>query len=127
MDKIAVDSVVTSLEKLEYTDKFNVYKRIFSLGNLDGDLNEKLILISLIALVWFKLKEKNPQITPLDILMKLTGQIKDNSGYYQFLESLSIIVEDMSYDCKAFDACGLKTSQEIFNKIKEILSTWIPF
>ena len=43
------------------------------------------------------------------------------------LENLSILIEDFSYDCTEIDSCGLKTSQEIVNKIKEILNTWIPF
>jgi hypothetical protein len=127
MDRIAVDSTVTSLEKLEYVDKLDAYNKVFSTGNLGVDMGDKLVLISLVALTWSKMKEKNPQILPLDILMTLTGETKSNKAFYQFLEALSIIVTDMSYGCTKFDACGLKSSQEILNKIKEILSTWLPF
>lgn len=128
MDKVAVESLAISLDNLEYRDKLSCYNKVFSLGNFNSDdMNEKLVLISLVALTYQKLKEKDSQITPLKILMKITGQIEDNSGFYQFLESLSIIVEDMSYGCKKIDACGLKSSQEIINRIKEILNTWIPF
>ena len=73
------------------------------------------------------MREKDPLTNPLKLLMQITGQIKDNSFFYQFLESLSIIVEDFMYGCKKFDPCGLKSSQEIINRIKEILSTWVPF
>ena len=128
MDRTAVDSTVTSLEKLEYVDKLNAYQRVFSLGSFaSDDMNEKLVLFSLVALVTQKMREKDSQETPLKILMKITGQIKDNSGFYQFLEALSIIVEDLMYGTTKFDSCGLKSSQEIINKIKEILNTWLPF
>ena len=66
-------------------------------------------------------------MTPLKLLMKLTGEEKSNSGFYQFLEALAILVEDLSYGCTKIDTCGMKTSQEIINKIKEILSQWLPF
>ena len=74
-----------------------------------------------------KLKQKDPNIKPIDILCKITNTKKDNSIFYQALESLSLIVEDFGYDCNTADSCGLKTSAEIINKIKEILNTWSPF
>lgn len=128
MDRELINQAVITLDKLDYTDKLQVHNRVFSLGTFDSpDLNEKLILISLVALVTRKMREKDPTATPLSILMKITGQIKDNSGFYQFLESLSIIVEDFSYGCTKFDTCGLTNSQDIINKIKEIINTWLPF
>lgn len=128
MDRELINQAVITLDKLDYTDKLQVHNRVFSLGTFDSpDLNEKLILISLVALVTRKMREKDPTATPLSILMKITGQVKDNSGFYQFLESLSIIVEDFSYGCTKFDTCGLTNSQDIINKIKEIINTWLPF
>lgn len=128
MHRELVDDVHKTLNNLDYYDKHSVYQKVFSLGNLaSDDMNEKLVLISLVALVTQKMREKDPTNNPLKILMQITGQIKDNSFFYQFLESLSIIVEDFMYGCKKFDPCGLKSSQEIINRIKEILSTWVPF
>lgn len=127
MDREKIDSVVFNLETMEYTDKMSVYAKVFSMGNLSSDMNDKLVLISLVALTTNKMREKDSTITPLKILMKITGTIKDNSAFYQFLEALSIIVEDISYGCKKFDTCGMKSSEEIINKIKEILDTWLPF
>lgn len=128
MNRNAVELAVDSLDSLEYVDKLAAYNRVFSLGNLNSDaMNDKLVLISLVALTTQKMKEKDSTITPLKILMKITNQIKDNSAFYQFLEALSILVEDISYGCKTIDPCGMKTSQEIIKKIKEILDTWIPF
>lgn len=128
MNKSAVESAVSTLDSLDYTDKLAAYNKVFSLGNLNSDdMNDKLVLISLVALTTQKMREKDSTITPLKILMKITNQIKDNSAFYQFLEALSILVEDISYGCKKIDSCGMKTSQEIIKKIKEILDTWIPF
>ena len=59
--------------------------------------------------------------------MKITNQSKDGSAFYQALEGISIIVEDLCYMCDKADSCGLKTSNEIVEKIKEILNTWLPF
>ena len=128
MDRAGTDDLIIQFTKLDYFDKYRAYQKTFSLGNLaSNDMNEKLVLISLVALVTSKMREKDSQTTPLKILMQITGQIQDNSYFYQFLESLSIIVEDFMYGCKKFDPCGLKSSQEIINRIKEILSTWLPF
>ena len=128
MERDKVIDLSMQIDALEYTDKKEVYQKSFSLGNLESDdMNDRLVLISLIGLTYQKMKEKEATITPLKILMKITGQSKDNSSFYQFLEALSIIVEDFSYGIKKFDSCGLKTSQEIINKIKELLNTWMPF
>jgi len=91
------------------------------------ELNDKLALISLLALVTYQVKKKNTEVTPLKILMDITKQKPDDSVYYQMLEALSIITEDFMYGCSKFDSFGLKTSSEIIQKIKEILSTWTPF
>lgn len=128
MDADKVISLSTQLSKLEYEDRRDVYQRTFSLGYLASEeMNDRLVLISLIALVYQKMKLKDKNITPLMVILKITGEKDKGSVYYQFLESLAIIAEDFSYGIKKIDACGLKTSAEIINKIKELLNTWIPF
>lgn len=128
MNKEKVDIVVSKLNDLEYDDKNSCYSRIFSLGNFNStELNEKLVLISLVTLVYQQMRIKDSDITPLKVLLKITGETKSNSGYYQMLENLSILITDLSYGCTKIDNCGLKTSQEIINRIKEILNTWMPF
>jgi hypothetical protein len=115
-------------ESLTYEEKKDIYLKEFSLGNFHSkNVNEKLILVSLLSVVYIKMKEKNQNITPLEILISITKQKSDNSSFYQMLESLSILVEDFCYDCDKSESFGLKTSQEIINKIKEILNTWMPF
>ena len=105
-----------------------VISRCFNFNNNQSeDLNDFLVLISLISFSYSKLREKNPLVTPLEILYKITGTIKDNSYFCKYLENLSILVELMYPGLKKIDACGMKTSQEIFNKIKELLEKWMPF
>ena len=114
---------------MSYEEKKDLYNKIFTLGVLNDakNVNDKLILISLLSLTYIKLKEKKPNITPLDIILSITKQKADGSYYYHFLEALAILVDDFSYLCNEADNCGLKTSQEIINKIKEILDSWTPF
>lgn len=114
---------------LSYEDKKELYIKHFSLGVLKDarSVNDKLILLSLLSLTYIKLKTKNPKITPLEILLSITKTKADNSYYYHFLEALAILVEDFSFSCSEADNCGLKSSQEIINKIKEILDSWTPF
>lgn len=114
---------------MNYNEKKEFYTKNFSIGNFTSaeGLSERLILISLITLVYLKTKEKDDEITVLKILMQITGQKADNSGFYQVLENLSILIEDLSYDVRTADACGLTTSKDIIKKIKEILNSWIPF
>ena len=129
MEKEKIDLCVDTLLSMSYEDKRDVHSRVFSIGVLNGiiSVNDKLILLSLISLMYLKLREKNPDVTPLKILMQITGQRKDNSHFYFMLEGLSILVEDLCDKCNVADSCGLKTSQEIVSKIKEILNTWLPF
>ena len=103
-------------------DKRDFYFKNFSLGSIgNGNVNDKLILISLLSLTYLKMKEKNKDITVIDILKSITKAKADDSAFYQMLESLAIITEDFCYNCNIADSCGLKDSQSIINKIKEII------
>lgn len=128
MDADRIANLAVELNSLSYEEKKEIYQKTFSLGYLASEeMNDRLVLISLIALTYQKMKLKDRTITPLTILVKITGEKDKNSIYYQFLESISIIAEDFSYGTKKIDSCGLKTSTEIINKIKELLNTWLPF
>jgi len=115
------------VKNLSYEEKKDIYQKLFSIGNFSRELNDKLVLISLIALVSNKLKEKNPKLTTLDILLKIAGHTKDDSYYYHYLEGLAIITDDFSYETTKYDSCGLSSSDEIVKKIKNLLSLWLPF
>lgn len=120
--------ISTEIDQCNFDDKKQIYQSNFSVGFLGTtDLNDRLVLISLVALVYQRMKLKDKDITPLVVLLKITGQKKDSTSFYLFLENLAILVEDLSYGIVKIDACGFKTSQDIINKIKELLNTWIPF
>ena len=123
-----LEQAIQIIDKLDYIEKQRVYSRLFGLGCIGGEnLDDKLVLISLVAITHLKIKEKNPKITPLEILEKITGEPKGQSFFYKVLENLSILVEDLCYGHNTASSCGLKSSQEIINKIKETLNTWTPF
>lgn len=127
MENPRIKELAAEIDSLSYQDKKEVYSKTFSTDYIGGEkLDDKLILISLITLTYFKLREKNPKVTPIEILEKITKEPK-GTHFYKVLENLSIMVEDLSYGHKIANSCGLKTSQEIINKIKELVETWIPF
>lgn len=117
---------IKNFENLEYDDKLKLYNRIFSFGFLPS-FKDKLMLISLVALVTKQIRLKTPDVNPLEILMKITSQKRDDSQFYQFLEALSVLVEDLSYACSDFESYGYTESSKIIKKIKDILNTWLPF
>ena len=128
MEKEKIDFACSIIDNLDYIDKRDVFSRCFDLNNhQSNNMNDFLVLISLVSLSYIKIKEKDPLTTPLIILCKLTNQIKDNSYYYKYLENISILVEIITPGIKTIDSCGLKSSNEIFEKIKEILNKWMPF
>jgi hypothetical protein len=117
-------------KKLEgYFNKKELYLKNFGLGNFieSKSVNDKLILISLVTLVYLKSREKNPDILPIQILLQITKHKDYNSVFYDMLVNLSLLVEELSYGVTEADSCGLKNSTEIINKINSILTTWIPF
>lgn len=118
---------IINLKEPTFKDKKIIHQELFSTGALSTDLNDKLVLISLIALVSNKLKAKNPTLTTLSILLKIINQEKDNSAFYNFLESLAILVDDLAYGNTKFDSCGLSSSDEIIKKIKSLINLWLPF
>lgn len=128
MEKEKIDTACTIIDNLDYIDKRDVFFSCFDINNHQStNMNDFLVLVSLVSLAYIKLKEKDPLTTPLTILCKLTGQIKDNSFYYKYLENISILVEILTPGIKTIDSCGLKSSNEIFDKIKELLNKWMPF
>jgi hypothetical protein len=115
------------INKLEYADKKKLHDLSFSIGYIEGNsVEQTLVLISLLCLTYLKLKEQNPKITPFDIIKKIVGP-NISSSFSNSLENFSIIIEDLSYGHKSANSCGLKSSDEIINKIKQILNTWTPF
>lgn len=120
MDKL------TDIKNLDYSEKQQLYSRVFSLGFIPT-FEDRIELISAVTLLTARLKEKDKDTKAIDILIKLTQQEKDNSGFYEFLESLSIICEELSKDCKVANIYKYKNYSELTTRIVEILTTWLPF
>lgn len=124
-----LNSIVIDPHDITYEEKKELYNELFSVGTFTEakTLNDKLILISLVSYAYLQLKKKDNRVTPLKILVQITGNKADDSFFYAMLEALSILVEDFCYFTDEADSCGLKTSAEIINKIKKILDSWLPF
>jgi hypothetical protein len=106
---------------ISYEELKDLYNRYFSLNNLGADINNKFALISLLCYVYNKMRTKNPNVTPYQIIMKIDANTPRN-----FAMGLSIMCEDFSYMCSEFPLFGLKGNQ-ITAKIKELLSNILPF
>lgn len=123
-----MDDSRAKIKSLTYKEKSELFSELVSLGTFSStDVFDKLVLISLVSLVYIKMKKTKPTITPLDLLIKITGETDNNSAFYSMLESISLLVEEFSYECNTANSFNMTDSKEIINKIKEILSTWTPF
>lgn len=123
-----VNSTTKELGNLSYEEKRALLPQFISLGTFSSDdVFDKLILVSLVSLVYLKLKKTKPKITPLEVLLKISGDSEVGSYYYNMLESLALLVEEFCYQCTTSNAFNMTDSKEIINKIKELLSAWTPF
>ena len=105
-----------------YTRMQEIYSELFSLGNLNTDINTKFALISLVCYLTARLKDKKPDVTHYQIIRKIIGDELPED----FIKGLAVVCSDFAYGCKEFPIFGIEPKQ-IPNKIKEILLTWIPF
>jgi hypothetical protein len=120
--------IIETIADLEYKDKSHIFSNLYSFGTLSSaNVEDKLMLISLVSVVFLNMRKKNSNITPLEILLKITQEKDKKSAFYKSLEVLSLLVEELTYGCTKANTYGFKTSNEIINKIKELLSSWIPF
>ena len=126
--KEELDRIVEKKFDLSYDERKQAFDNTISLGTFASDnVYEKLVLVSLVSLVYIKVKDKKPTTRAIDILNKITADEEKSSFYQEMLESLGILVEEFSFGCKTSNSFGLTDSKQIVMKIKEILSTWVPF
>ena len=111
------------LQMVDYKELKSIYSRYYSIGSLGSSLNDKLTLISLVAVLVHAAKKKSPDADCYKVLKKILKADTCDS----YLKSLCILVEDLMIGCNKFDNCGLKTSEEIINKINELYSGLLPF
>ena len=100
-----------------------LYDKHFSLGYLSTNINNKFALISLVGYIVHSLKKKNPDVSYYSVLYKLSEGLglKEEDIF-----KMAIICEDFAYNCDEFPTFGLKPN-EIKEKIREILSKYLPF
>lgn len=114
------------VENYSYEDLKNIYNRYFTLSGIDGDIDNKFALISLICLLTNASKKKHPNASCYQIIMKVL-ESSNNSMPDDYINGLSIVCEDFMKGSTKFNACGLKTASEMIVKINEILNKWLPF
>ncbi len=108
-----------------YEEMQRIYNANFSLKFLGDDISNKFALISLTCYITEKLKEKKPDVTHWSVLYKI-NKTGGNQVPEDLLKGLAVICSDFGYGCTKFQTFELK-DKEIPNKIKELLSNWVPF
>ena len=108
---------------ISYKELKTLYSRYFSIGYLNGDIDKKFALISLLGYVTYKAREKNPDVTFLQIINKL-----DTKNYLNddFKKALAIVCDDFCRDCKNYPLFGLE-GKKIIETIQNLFSIYVPF
>ena len=107
---------------MNYSELEDIYKKYFSLGYMNTDVNTRFALVSFICYITKKLKSKHPNVTYYQVVYKLAEDLipEDN------IKGLAILCEDFAYGCTEFPTFGIE-DKKIPGKIKEILRNWLPF
>jgi|SRR5574344_1027909 hypothetical protein len=113
-------------ENISYNELQSIYNKYFSLSGIEGEIDKKFALISLICLLTNASKKKTPDVTCYQVIRKVLELSKTNLPD-DYINGLSIVCEDFLKGSTKFNNCGLKTPNEIVSKIKEILDQWLPF
>lgn len=107
-----------------YKELKDIYSNYFSLGSIAADINNKFGLISLIGFLTHQARQKNPDATCYQVIMKVT---EGRSLPQERAKSLAIVCEDFMYGVTKFNTCGCKSSKEMIEQINNILDNWLPF
>ena len=104
-----------------YEEMQRMYAKYFTTGYLNTDINTKFALISLVGFLTYELQKKKPDVTHYQILKKLGEGLPEDQ-----IKGLAVVCSDFAYGCKQFPTFGIEP-KKIPAKIKEILSSWLPF
>ena len=108
--------------ELTYQQLQNLYSENFSLGNINGNIQDKFVLSSLICKLTNIFSRNKPNVTCYQIIKKIIGeQLPEN-----FIQALAIICEDFSYNCNDFPNFGFE-DKEMPKEINRILMNYLPF
>ena len=108
--------------ELTYQQLQKLYSENFSLGNINGNIQDKFVLISLICNLTRIFSRKKPDVTCYQIIKKIIGEQLPE----KFIQALAIICEDFSYNCNDFPNFGFE-DKEMPKEIKRILMNYLPF
>ena len=108
--------------ELTYQQLQKLYSENFSLGNINGNIQDKFILISLICKLTRICSRKKPDVNCYQIIKKIIGEQLPE----KFIQALAIICEDFSYNCNDFPNFGFE-DKEMTKEIKSILMNYLPF
>lgn len=127
-----IQYVPQNIGDLEFNERGAAYEREFGLGQLGEKIDNKLILVSLICSFVLAARKKDPNITVLDCVKKLTDyeslamndRVGETGRYY---ENLAIICDSFLYGVSEGNTFGLKSATDLKAKVKDILSNYMPF
>lgn len=130
--EIVREVLTRDIGDLEFNERGAAYEREFGLGNLGSKIDNKLILVSLICSFVLAARKKDPAVTVLDCVKKLTDyeslSMTDKTGMIgKYYENLAIICESFLYGVSEGNTFGLKTAADLKLKVNDILSTRVPF
>ena len=125
-------NVYQNIGDLPFNERGAAYEREFGLGNLGAKIDNKLILVSLICSFVLAARKKDPNITALYCVKKLTDyeslamddRIGETGKYY---ENLAIICDSFLYGVSEGNTFGLTSALDLKAKVKEFLSNRMPF
>lgn len=108
---------------MKYQELKQLYIDNFSLGYINTNLEDKLKLIGLLCNLYNKVSQTKPDITMYSLIQSINKKsyITDD-----FALRLSILCEDLAYECKEFPNYGL-SGKEMIQAIKDILVKYLPF
>lgn len=111
------------MQGMKFEELRQFYIDHFSLGCINSDLGEKLVLIGLICKLTKQAQEKKPGVTHYQIITSLN---KDIFLPENFIVGLAIMCEDFSYHSKKFPDFGIE-QKNIISTVKNIMKSYLPF
>lgn len=113
---------------MSFNEKYKFYKDNYGLLGLSFE--QYSILNNLFGFLYKKLKEKNEDLTVMDIFDKIVPE-KEYPTVSKFMKEpfciqLKYHLEE-NYNFKNPSSLGLKSVADIKSKIIEIVSSWLPF
>lgn len=117
---------------LSIQGKEDVFVQLFSMGtNTNASIDDKFELLYLICFLSSKMKERDPEKfkKPLNVLQHLYGRtFSDQTGEDSYLVNLAILSNELLYGVNEIKKpAGFTNMGEICDRIKDLVSQWMPF